>query len=380
MGWAGQPSGILWIEGKAGSGKSVLAKTIRLQLVTEWGTIRRAAPLPQVSDWFYSSRHGDLARSHMSFMRSILAQLLEQNQDAFSSYATLYRDKKRENSAWKMEDYEQILRLLAARGLPTTCIVDALDESEVQSGAFCELRQHVVELLTGLVDTPSSRFRIIVLSRYTPDIDRCLRRWSKQGGKFAHISLERENAGDIAYLVDHGLAALESAMDDFDSESDSEMDETGYLSHRIPKSEEPSDEIFSRMRNFLSTNAQGVILWVKLVTQALIRRVRGGWYNAKQLEAELKALPRDLSHFYKLIMEDLEAKYPGQLDQTRNALMWVVGAAAIRPLALDEMFEALCIPAQMTAEFDSAEDPLTRGESSIQARTWTGFYRQLRVR
>lgn len=360
----------------------MLAKTIRLQLVTERGTNRRAAPLPQVSDWFYSSRHGDLARSHMSFMRSILAQLLEQNQDAFSSYAPLYRDKKKENSAWKMEDYEQILRSLAAQGLPATFIVDALDESEVGTDEFFDLRQHVVELLTGLVDTPSSRFRIIVLSRYTPDIDRCFRRWPKHGGKFAHISLEQENAGDIACLVDHGLAALKSAMDDFDSESDSEIEdlEPGYLSHRIPMSQESSDEIFSRMRNFLSTNAQGVMLWVKLVTQALIRRVRGGWYNAKQLEAELRVLPRDLSHFYKLIMEDLEAKYPGQLDQTRNALMWVVGAAAIRPLALDEMFEALCIPAQLTAELDCAEDPLTRGESSIQAGTWTGFYRQLRVR
>jgi hypothetical protein len=61
-------------------------------------------------------------------------------------------------------------------------------------------------------------------------------------------------------------------------------------------------------------------------------------YNVKDLEAALRSLPRDLIHFYQRISQDLEAKYPEQLEKTRNALMWVVGATAIRPLALDEMF------------------------------------------
>ncbi|KAH7142802.1 hypothetical protein B0J13DRAFT_50915 [Dactylonectria estremocensis] len=60
--------------------------------------------------------------------------------------------------------------------------------------------------------------------------------------------------------------------------------------------------------------------------------------------------------------------------------MWIVGATAIRPLALDEMFEALCIPEEFTLGLDSTEDPLTHGESSIRAGTWMGFYRQLRLR
>ncbi|KAH7142801.1 hypothetical protein B0J13DRAFT_50914 [Dactylonectria estremocensis] len=261
--WADQPSGILWIEGKAGSGKSVLAKTI-LQLSTVWGTNRRATLLPQVSDWFYSSRHGDLTRSHMSFLRSILAQLLEQNQDAFSLFVPVYRDKKKENNSWEMGDYERILKTLATHGLPAACIVDALDESELGADVFFRLREHVVELLTGLVDTPSSRLRIIVLSRYTPDIDRSFRRWSKQEGKLSHITLEQENARNIACLVDHGMAVLKKAMDDFDSESDDEMEDLqlGYLPRRIPVRQETTNETFSRMRSFLVTNAQGVILWV----------------------------------------------------------------------------------------------------------------------
>jgi hypothetical protein len=122
------------------------------------------------------------------------------------------------------------------------------------------------------------------------------------------------------------------------------------------------------------------MLWVKLVTQVLIGRVRDGLYNIKDLEADLRSLPRDLIHFYQRILQGLEAKSPEQLEKTRNALMWVVGATAIHPLALDEIFEALCIPPESASTFDSAEDPLTRGEFSICAKSWMGFYRQLRAR
>ncbi|TVY65369.1 5'-methylthioadenosine/S-adenosylhomocysteine nucleosidase [Fusarium oxysporum f. sp. cubense] len=380
--WINEPSGILWIEGKAGSGKSVLAKTIRFQFAARWSTNWKNAPLPQLSDWFYSSRHGDLTRSHFSFMRSILAQILEQSQHAFSSYAPEYRDKMKENKEWTLDDYERILTTLAAQGLPAICIVDALDESEIGADQSANLREHVIQLLARLVDAPSSHLRILVLSRYTPDIDRSFSRWSKRGGKLSHISLEEENSADIACLVDHGLATLSIAMKDFDSDSESEIEDLGpsYLSRTTPVSREPSIDSFNRMRNYLNTNAQGVMLWVKLAIQALVERVRGGWYNERLLEVDLQALPRDLSHFYKLIVQDLESKYPGQWERAREALMWVVGATAVRPLALGEMYEALCIPAQHRIEPDSLDDPLIQGESSIRAKTWKGFYRQLRAR
>ncbi|RYP71609.1 hypothetical protein DL771_004735 [Monosporascus sp. 5C6A] len=160
-------------------------------------------------------------------------------------------------------------------------------------------------------------------------------------------------------------------MSVFDSDSDEDMEDQkpDYLSPKIHGRQETDHKIFNRMRKLLISNAQVVILWIKLATQALIGRVRGGLYNVKDLEADLRSLPRDLIRFYQRISQDLEAKYPEQLEKTRNALMWVVGATAIRPLAIDEMFEALCIPPESASAFDSAEDPLTHGEFSIRAKS-----------
>lgn len=99
-----------------------------------------------------------------------------------------------------MEDYERILESLATHGLPVTCIVDALDESEDGTTGPLRLRQHVIGLLTRLVDAPGSQVRFIV------DIDQGFRHWVRQGGKLSHIVPEQENAGDVARLVDNGLA------------------------------------------------------------------------------------------------------------------------------------------------------------------------------
>lgn len=84
--WEQANSGILWVEGKPGSGKSVLAKSIQKGLAPTLP--RRAtdlsasdAPLtyaaaslcstrfvrsvmPLVGDWYYSTRHGEEGMSH----------------------------------------------------------------------------------------------------------------------------------------------------------------------------------------------------------------------------------------------------------------------------------------------------------------------------
>jgi hypothetical protein len=185
----------------------------------------------------------------MLFLRSILAQLLEQNKHAFSLCASVYRDKKKENLAWEMEDYERILESLATHGLPVTCIVDALDESEDGTTGPLRLRQHVIGLLTRLVDAPGSQVRFIVLSRYTVDIDQGFRHWVRQGGKLSHIILEQENVGDVARLVDNGLAVLKSAMNAFDSDSDDDMEDQDpdYLSPKIHGRQETDHQIFNRI-------------------------------------------------------------------------------------------------------------------------------------
>jgi hypothetical protein len=378
--WHNKPSGVLWIEGKAGSGKSVLAKTIRTKLSESWDSDHRGIQLPQISDWFYSTRHGSITRSHMYFLRSILCQFLEQNKNIFPIYASVYREKKNQGKSWEFEDYESILLHMSEHSIRAICIVDAMDESDDEQGSFA-LRRRVITLMARLVEPLNSRIRFVVLSRYTADIDRVLRQVWKEEGKLSHLVLERENNLDVALLIDNGLATLKEAMGEFESDTEDEPDAPHYPSPWIKTAQQEDDRAFERMRRFLLEHTQGVILWIKLTIQVLIGRVRGAFYNTQELEADLRSLPMDLANFYSLILRDLERRYPEDLNKTRMTLMWVVGASAIRPLALDELYEAISIPLVLESDFLlQAEDPLIRGKLSIRAKSWIGFYRQLRVR
>jgi hypothetical protein len=378
--WQNKLSGVLWIEGKAGSGKSVLAKTIGTRLSGSWGSDGRGVPLPQISDWFYSTRHGSTTRSHMYFLRSILCQFLEQNKNVFPMYAAVYREKKNQSKNWEFEDYESILIKMAENGTQAICIVDAMDESEDEEGNFL-LRRRVITLMARLVESPGSRIRFIVLSRYTADIDRVLHQLWKEGDKLSHLVLEQENTRDVALLIDNGLAALKEAMSAFESDTEDEQEVPDHVLPQISTLQHDDNQAFERMRIFLLEHTEGVILWIKLTVQVLIGRVRGAFYNTQELEKDLRSLPMDLANFYNLILRDLERRYPEGLEKTRMALMWVVGASAIRPLALDELYEAISIPLDFEPDVSLYnEDPMVCGQLRIRAKSWIGFYRQLRVR
>ncbi|KAJ2988073.1 hypothetical protein NUW58_g4165 [Xylaria curta] len=349
--WRERPSGILWIEGKAGSGKSVLAKTIRSNLSQLDGFTLPGVPLPPISDWFFSSRHGAVNKSHC------------------------IGKKKEDQHEWDFEDYEIILKELAANGLPAVCIVDAMDESEDSGGSY-DLRARIISLMADLCCVQESRIRFVVLSRYTADIDRALHKYLRNTMS-SRIWLERENVSDIATLVENALSTVRSAMSIYESDEDEEV--TRNARGRPTNTTQTESMAMDRMREYLIENADGVILWVILATQALIGKIRSGFYSLELVESELKALPRGIIDFYKLTLRDLESRYsPQELERTRTALMWVVGASYIRPLVLNELYEALCIPVQSAIQ--SNVDPIAQSPLRIHAKSWLGFYRQLRVR
>ena len=155
---------------------------------------------------------------------------------------------------------------------------------------------------------------------------------------------------------------MKNAMDAYEPDDDDLM----YQSQRIQIPHDDELQVFNRMRAYLIGNDEGVILWVKLAIRTMIERVRGGFYNLKDLEADLGRLPRDLIDFYELILRDIEVRYsPSESERTRAALMWVVGASSIRPLALDELYEALCIPPESQSQLQSSLDPISHSRFRI---------------
>ncbi|KAH7016088.1 uncharacterized protein B0I36DRAFT_42423 [Microdochium trichocladiopsis] len=271
-----------------------------------------------------------------------------------------------------------------------------MDESEDDGGSF-ELRSRIIVLMADLCKGPSSRLKFLVLSRYTADINKALHKYWKTSRQLNHLVLERENSGDIETLVENGLSGLRHAISMYESDTENDdEDGDGIMfdagtsnTFNFPISRTDTGHslqeslVFSRIRNYLIANSDGVILWVKLAIQTFMARVRRGFYKLEDLEADMKSLPKEIIDFYKLTIADLEARYPPEeLQRTRTALMWVVGASAIRSLALGELYEALCVPTA-TAESNQTRcnlDPIANSPTRIHAKSWLAFYRQLRVR
>lgn len=101
--WEQQSSGIFWIQGKAGSGKSVLAKSIvkniRQTAELNISMYRNSSRTPSDSkvlfvDWFYSRRGGLDGISHVCMLRSILFQLLAQHAPLFKYYKEDYQKSR----------------------------------------------------------------------------------------------------------------------------------------------------------------------------------------------------------------------------------------------------------------------------------------------
>jgi hypothetical protein len=118
LSWKRERSSILWIRGKPGSGKSVLAKSI-FHRMAEDPSWEEKGPLP--TGWFYSRRHGLATTNHTSMLHFILYQIFEQDRRSVIHALQMYRGKKPFSEgkpcSWTIEELENMLRRIATSGL-----------------------------------------------------------------------------------------------------------------------------------------------------------------------------------------------------------------------------------------------------------------------
>lgn len=159
-------SGALAIIGKAGSGKSVLAKTIQEGVSRHWSQLGQFSHSRDllVSDWFYCRRRGDVFTAYSSLLRNVLSQLLLERASLFHHYKLLHRRKLSSRSQdWANEELQQIMENINTSGLNILMIFDAIDEAE---------DDRMVSFVERLVSRPGSSIKAILLSRPTDAFER----------------------------------------------------------------------------------------------------------------------------------------------------------------------------------------------------------------
>lgn len=366
--WEDLQAGALCIIGKPGSGKSVLAKTIQES---------QFAKTEVTSYWFYSKRKGDRFTSHASLVQAVLYQILKANRNFLPCYYQAYRKSYPGVSTWTIEDMRRVLKCLVELGKSLFCLIDALDEAENDT---------IMDMVGDLVfNTPNSRMKLVILSRPLKCFER--KPWLDYS-----IILQRENQADVQKIVDTGMGRLRAAIHSPDSEGEDDdgpplvrrgVSKTSPVHSRQRKTyywsiktEHQEQADMKMIRETLLFRSDGVILWVALCIEELLKLVRRPVFRFSELRDRINSLPGDMTEFYGQIVRDLQSTLSEEdLIITRETLMWVSGASELRTFHLQELWDALAASLPHSEPIPEDEDPIVFNRIPIS--TWNRFRRAL---
>ncbi|KAJ0119942.1 hypothetical protein J7T55_000792 [Diaporthe amygdali] len=380
--WKGRPSSVIWICGKPGSGKSVLAKTMQTQFLA--GSSSRQS---MVLSWFYSIR--DNLVLHREMFLAILSQLLSQNPTVYSCIKGMYRSllisrADVSSTHWSITELQAaistIFHGLKGRPVSALCIVDGLDESKVEYSENDCSRSDALKFLTHLTSN-GMPLRITFLSRPSDDIKRALK---NQPSIFMHDV----NRPDIENLIDKGVKSLGLQLDGYDSDNESQRSGSP-TSLRVPfpghsrrdsipdeyfnNADSEKREILSEIDLYLRMNANGVVLWVITVLEILRKRCQEvPFCDIRSLKKHLEGIPFEMKDLYSQITSDPSQpfrKSPDALNKARRVLMWVSVSSKYR-MQLQDWREVISYDFE---NHETSEKP----KFFAGITEWSSFRRQL---
>ncbi|KAL7627351.1 hypothetical protein AAE478_001543 [Parahypoxylon ruwenzoriense] len=269
--WLQSGTGLFWINGKPGSGKSTLMKFIvqdkrTWDLIHDWNRGGREVH----AEFFFHYRGSAIQKSFDGLIRSLFRQILKQYPALYRIVSPILGTNNQGHlviADWTRDKLEQGLRLILEQNqheLDIHLFFDALDEFDGHPNS-------IIRFLRWLVENPgSSATRVKVCFSSRPrDVFQDI--FENSPG----FSLQDFTQTDIR---DYCVGAIASSTN-----SD-------------PSALELVPEILDR--------ADGVFLWVSLVVKELSDSTASG--NPKtvaQLRDILQALPTELYEFYQLIIE-----------------------------------------------------------------------------
>lgn len=270
---------LLWVTAIPGAGKTTVASRVIQSLLQRH----------QVA-YFYCETRTERSRSTTGILCTLCWQILRHDSDLLESIKETYF-LGAEPYAGGMRT--ALYKLVEAR--PEILIVlDGLDECDSIT------RREMCDFLVSL----SEKANVIIFSRDLVDI---------KEGLLKSSTFQR-------------LIRLEMA------ESDTETEIKRFIIREIESLPEMDEESKRQISTSLQKKAQGMFLWVDLMTKQL----RKGWFDVDDCLEAIEQMPNDLNELYSLILRKLHAEASEQeRRQSKAILSWLT--CAQRPLKLLEL-------------------------------------------
>ncbi|KAH8658829.1 heterokaryon incompatibility protein-domain-containing protein [Tricladium varicosporioides] len=287
-------SGLLWIKGNPGTGKSTLMKF----LFEKTKDTAKGDPSQITLSFFFLARGTAEEKSTTGLYRSLLHQLFEKAVELRDSLEWMTADGARgiQRNGWREEALKQTLshavQKLGSRSL--TIFVDALDECD---------KSQVTDMLSFFEDLcdcareTQVQLQICFSSRHYPTV-------IIQKGVEVTLDNQIGHMEDIKQYIKSKL--------------------------RLGKSKQAES-----LRSEILEKSSGIFLWVVLVLDILNSEYPGRSISIKKIRERLKEIPPKLTELFEMILiRDKENP-----EQLQACLIWVLFAT--RPLKPQELYFAI---------------------------------------
>ncbi|KAF5714994.1 P-loop containing protein [Fusarium mundagurra] len=274
-----EESGMYWITGKPGSGKSTLMKYLMKNDRT-YDLLRRWAPEGVITGAFYFWNSGDsMQMSVEGLLRTLLAKSLQQlpkyvTKQVFPNRweaLTLFNE---DDTPWTWHELSlalQELVLNVCHHRKFFFLIDGLDEF---SGDHGLLTDFLLDL-----STSASNLKICTASRPWVNFEDAFR-------NKPHLMLQDLTRRDIEYYVRSSFRESPAFMD---------------LEQRDPRHAKG-------LMSAIALKAEGVFLWVELVVKSLLVGMTNG-DGIRELRQRLEKIPSNLEDMFQKMLDSMDHSY-----------------------------------------------------------------------
>ena len=296
--WKGSTCSFLWLDGKAGSGKTILSSATIDHLLDE-------VRIRSHTLYYYFDFQDRQKQSLQNLLKSIVVQLSNGIKTPAKVLETLYKSHSRGSTTPSIQELTEAVRGILDHSPDIFLVIDALDE--------CEERKSLLEFFGKIRSWSQAKLHVFATSRRETDID-----------------------DSLSVVATHRITLEESVVD-----ADILTYVNEQLQHDSRLSRWPGD-MRRDIKSALLEGANGMFRWVECQLDAVRECMKPA-----QLRRTLKSLPKTLDDTYARILGKIGEDY---VEDVQRALCCLT--CSFYPLAIEELAETVAITSQGDRYYD----------------------------
>ncbi|KAL8962363.1 MAG: hypothetical protein Q9193_001220 [Seirophora villosa] len=295
---------LYWIQGKPGSGKSTLMKFAMKDPRTIALLGNDSEPQWTIAAFFFHDRGSTVQKSLVGMLREIIESIFKQIPDLMPHAIALYKDLSKSQRTrfpdWNLEALTALMKTIMGQRetrIKLLLFIDALDEHEGDH----DLLVHILNESISNADDNYVTLKICLASRSWPV-------FTDYFGHGPNFAIDHFTKDDIRFYTESRLnASLAGLSQPLGLESVWVVD----------------------LIEQITTKAQGVFIWVRLVTDQLAKNVRDGT-PYQTLRAMVAGMPEELQELYDHTIRRISPEY---IPETHVMFQLVLCSIERLPLA-----------------------------------------------